>query len=378
MKKSIIIFALILSNIYLYSIKVEFIIDNSVYAYNGENSAHWEETRTTITYFENLLQPTLHISPNQAVHFKFGIGLLIPFDQESKILNYYPFVQTKLIFDKLQLTLGSLDGEHNFPAPILDPLVTITPQVRVISSSRIPIDYENFPVTGLFSHGKYEYGLALGWNTIGTGELYMNWQLADTTNHRERFDVGLIHTFDTLAVPIYVGLHYWHNGGHENPHPVWITENYVAAVGLRNKNFDILYIASYFLPDRDSHPEQNVFGEALYFTYSLHLKKWILQAELFISDELFADNHRFVSIEGGAFYRVPVYFGINIFREFEIHETTKLSIGFKNGTFLPYANQAYDGKDFRYDQMLKIDFKYIFDLTKKEKDVLHTDTNTYE
>ncbi|MCB0404690.1 MAG: hypothetical protein KDD51_07865, partial [Bdellovibrionales bacterium] len=57
---------------------------NSGYAYNGENDA-WAETRVTLTYFENLFEPTLLVDINPEIAFKVGAGLLIPFDQEQKV-----------------------------------------------------------------------------------------------------------------------------------------------------------------------------------------------------------------------------------------------------------------------------------------------------
>lgn len=353
----------------MFAVEAEFLIDNSVYAYNGESGTYWDETRYTITYFEDLFQPTLYIRMNERVSFKFGIGMLIPFNQEDKIINYYPYAQTRVDFENLWLELGSLSGNHDFPTPILDPLINMTPQIRVIATNRVPIPYEEFPVTGLFSHGKYEYGIALGWDALGTGELYMNWQLPDTTNHRERFDVGLTHnTADTLGVPLYAGLHYWHNGGHENLHTIWITENYVGAIGIRNDSMDILYLASYFLPDRDSHPEDNVFGHALYLSKTFSPGKWRIRPELFISGEFLNTNHVYISIEGDPFFRIPFYLGCNFYRDIELADGVVMTMKFVNGIFLPDTSGDYEWRNLRYDQCIQIDFEYGFDLGQNKEE----------
>jgi hypothetical protein len=339
---------------------VEFHLRNSAYAYNGENGTDWEETRYTITYFENLLQPTIVFHFNPSVKFSAGAGILIPFNQEEKIIDYYPYVQSQIKFAPFTLNLGSLDPEHNFPAPIMDPLIKLTPQIRVLTKSQVPIDYENFP-KGIFSHGNYEYGVQLkskGLLNADEGELYMNWQLPDTVNHRERFDVGLIYSIDCF-LPFYGGFHYWHNGGHENSHPVGITENYTAAAGLRNTNFSALYLASYFLPDRDSHPELNTFGQALYGEWNFNLFSLDFQLQGFISSQFIAPNQQFISIEGDPFYRVPLYLGLNIYKDWQIGPETIVRIGFINGTFLPYGT-FYNLLKIRYDQMIKIDMDYRF------------------
>lgn len=362
MKRSIVSLFIIMTTAALsYGTEVQAGIKNSGLAYNGENGTYWEQTRYTLTYFEDLIQPYLRIQFNSAVEFTGGLGLLVPFDQESKIANYYPYIQTKFHFDQATLILGSLDGNHNFPPFILDPLVNLTPEIRIQTESQIPIDYEFYKYSK-FSHGLYEYGLQYLWDlTIGKGEVYMNWQLADTDQHRERFDVGFIHSFD----PLYIGLHYWHNGGHENPHPISITEDYSGAIGLRNATFSLLYTASYFLPDRDSRPELNTFGQAIYGEYHFRFLEWDFELQGFVSDKLLVTNHQYITIEGDPFYRVPAYLGFNFYKTISFGKEVSLKLGFVNGAFLPNPGDVFNWKMIRYDQLLKADFDYRFELVKQ-------------
>lgn len=354
--KKIFVFFFFFLPVFIYGAEFKFGLKNWAYAYNAENDSDWEKTRTTMTYFEDVFQPTATLVLNSNVSLTFGVGFYVPFNQEEKLLNYYPVVSTVLDFDAVRVTLGTLDPDHDLPAPILDPLAKMTPQIRVISESQVPIDYEAYPVTGLFSHGMYEYGLAVNWDVIGTGELYMNWQLPDTTNHRERFDVGLAHRFE---FPLYTAVHYWHNGGHEHPHPVTITENYVAAAGIRTDKLNALYLASYFLPDRDVHPELNTFGQGLYFSYQFDLLKWTLQPELFVSSEFLWTNQQYISIEGDPFYRVPFYAGLNISRRWQLHEAFEVEVAFVNGIYI--ADRDHPGNvGVRYDQKLWTYLDYRF------------------
>lgn len=333
------------------SADTEFRLKNSAYIYNGENTSYWEETRTTITYLENLIQPYLVFTVSPGFILKAGAGFLIPFNQEDKVFAYYPYIQTRLESPEATLIMGSLDSGHDFPAPVLDPLSSMTPQVRVVSESQIPLSYETFPL-GLSAHGVYEYGLQLLWRTAaGSGEIYINWQLPDTVLHRERFDIGLIHSWELL----YGCFHYWHNGGHENPHPVSITENYTGAAGLKNQTFTALYLASYFLPDRDSNPGLNVFGHGLFGEYRLILFDFTVEFQGFVSGQLLNPDHRFVSVEGDPFYRAPAYAGINISRTWEIARDAALGIGFVNGLYLADPSRGWDGTGFRYDQKIRID-----------------------
>ncbi len=336
---------------------VDFNIFNSSYAYNGENGAYWEETRYTLTYFENLFQPYFTIKNSENLIFKAGIAFLIPYNQEDKIKNFYPYIQTKVINEGFEFIIGSLDNDHDFPPCILDPLVNLTPQIRVITKSQIPIDYETFPY-GIMSHGFYEYGLQIKYKK--NLDVYYNWQLPDNVFHRERFDIGLILNYNS----IYFATHYWHNGGHENPHPVEITENYVVAMGLRNTNFSLLYLISYFLPDRDSRPEMNVFGQAIYLEGNIYLFDFKFQGLLFLTSSFLNNNEKFISIEGDPFYRVPLYIGLNIERVIKISEDCNLRLGFVNGTFLPYIYVRWDPLMIRYDQKLQLTVDYTFSIVE--------------
>lgn len=341
---------------------VQFRLKNSAFIYNAENTAYWEETRTTVTYLEDLVQPYFVFTVNSNIEFRAGAGLLVPFDQEGGIAGYFPYVQSRFKANGWELILGSLDSDHDFPEPILDPLTAQTPRVRVLSKSQIPIDYEYFP-EGLDSHGQYEYGLQTRWDLFfGRGDLYINWQLADTVNHRERFDVGLIHSWEWL----YGAFHYWHNGGHENPHPVAITEDYTAAIGLKTTNFSVLYLASYFIPDREQNPQLNVFGEALYGEYRFDFFGFEIVLHGFVSDRLIMTNHQFISIEGDPFYRVPVYLGLDIFRSWEFDKDIVLKIGFVNGIYMAYPEQTYNWDSYRYDQSIRADMEFKFDLLQEK------------
>lgn len=338
--------------------KVDFCIYNSSYAYNGENGSHWEETRYTLTYFENLFQPYFKIEVSENLIFSIGVGILLPFSQEDKIKNFYPYFQTKIISDNLEFIIGSLDNSHDFPPPILDPLIQLTPQLRVITKSQIPIDYESFPA-GIFSHGFYEYGLQLKYsNELYFLDTYLNWQLPDTVLHRERFDIGLI----AKILWFYVGLHYWHNGGHENPHPVEVTENYTGAAGFKNDFFSALYLFSYFLPDRDAHPESNVFGQAIYISGKIEIYEFNIEPSLFVSSSFIYPEQKFISIEGDPFYRVPLYIDLNISKKFKLNENSNLELGFVNGTFLPYTDVQWEPVMIRYDQKIKVELNYKFSL----------------
>lgn len=334
---------------------------NSFYAYNGENHA-WEQTRITITYLEDLFQPYAEFELSEMLRFRAGAGLVIPMNQEQKIRAFYPYVQTQFQFPGWSMTLGSLEGNHDYPAPLLDPLVSLVPQIRLGSSDQVPIDYENFPETGKYTHGVYEYGLQFRWGntSLERGELYVNWHLPDTSNHRERFDIGLIERKLAAGLPWYLGIHYWHNGGHENSHAVSITENYTMGVGLRDDNFSALLLGSLFLPNRDGGGKI-IGGSALYFDYTYRIGAWKLQPILFVSDEFRNQANRFISIEGDPFFRVPFYVGLNVGATWKIVPECAIDFGLVNGFFQPTVMQEFNPNKLRYDQMLAVKVKYFFD-----------------
>jgi len=334
---------------------------NSFLFYNKENGA-WEETSITLTYFENLFQPFLEFNLGDKARFRAGAGLLVGMNQEEKVRKAYPFVQSRIFLsEESTFDMGSLDPVHDFPAPILDPLTALTPQIRLGDSTQVPITYESFPYTGKHSHGLYEYGVAYRWGGEGDGrgELYMNWQLPDTVNHRERFDIGFTMRKALIGLPWYAGVHYWHNGGHENPHPVEITENYQVAFGLRTDTFNFLALGSLFIPDR-SKSYLTKTGAAIYADYRLMWGDWFFQPVLFISDELRNRANQYVSIEGDPFFRVPFYAGLNLGTQWEVWKHCTLDLRFVNGFFQRSAAEGFRPTKARYDQMLRFQINYLF------------------
>ena len=365
---------------------VTFDIFNSSYVYDDENGNgngnNWDLTQYTLTYIQDIFQPYFTIKVNDMLSFKAGAGFLIDFNQESKIDNYYPYISTILNFGETTLTVGSIDNNHNMPAPLMDEASSITPDIRVtnhnhildgIYSNAAPGELSEFnPTLGEDTCGYYQYGGAFNWNTSCSlsGELYINWQEMDLSNavedHRERFDAALIESYDLLdAVPLYGCVHYWHNGGHETYHPVLVTENYTAAFGLRNTNFDILYLASEMYYDRDI-PSMSVFGQAIYLDYHIRFGDFDIQPEFFVSDSWMNPGDQFISVEGDPYFYTPLYAGINFYYNFyfDKERTTLCQMGFVNGTYIAAVNEPYSFDNIRNDFLLRVNFKYSFDIIK--------------
>lgn len=352
--------------------EVDFNLYTSSYAYNGENT-QWEETRTTLTYFENFTEASFKIKFNELIDVDLGMAVLLPFTFEfPDNVRFFPIVTSRIGNDAVQLRIGTLKGGHNLPAPIRDPLMDMTPVVRsTIDNTIIKDGPETYKYNDKFTHGYYEYGASFEWFKGGRGEIYMNWQILHTERHRERFDVGLTYALDFVS-PIftpYIGIHYWHNGGHEYPLVVntatgertpSITENYTGAIGINSKWLSILYLASYNIPDRDNNVTQ--FGHGLYLRGTIPVKNWFeIEPLMFVSGWYLNHNHRFISVEGDPFFRVPFYAGLNIKKEFVFDNGISLSLGFINGIFLTETGEVGG----RYDQALSFNFTYNIPVTKR-------------
>lgn len=352
--------------------EVDFNLYTSSYAYNGENT-QWEETRTTLTYFENFTEASFKIKFNELIDVDLGLAVLIPFTFEfPDNVRFFPIVTSRIGNDAVQLRIGTLKGGHNLPAPIRDPLMDMTPVVRsTIDNTIIKDGPETYKYNDKFTHGYYEYGASFEWFKGGRGEIYMNWQMLHTERHRERFDVGLTYALDFVS-PIftpYIGIHYWHNGGHEFPLVVntttgertpAITENYTGAIGINSKWLSILYLASYNIPDRDNNVTQ--FGHGLYLRGTIPVKNWFeIEPLMFVSGWYLNHDHRFISVEGDPFFRVPFYAGLNIKKEFVFDNGISLSLGFINGIFLTETGEVGG----RYDQALSFNFTYNIPVTKR-------------
>ena len=352
--------------------EVDFNLFTSSYAYNGENT-QWEETRTTLTYFENFTEASFKIKFNELIDVDLGLAVLLPFTFEfPDNVRFFPIVTSRIGNDAVQLRIGTLKGGHNLPAPIRDPLIDMTPVVRsTIDNTLIKDGPETYKYNDKFTHGYYEYGASFEWFKGGRGEIYMNWQILHTERHRERFDVGLTYALDFVS-PIftpYIGIHYWHNGGHEFPLVVntttgertpAITENYTGAIGINSKWLSILYLASYNIPDRDNNVTQ--FGHGLYLRGTIPVKNWFeIEPLMFVSGWYLNHDHRFISVEGDPFFRVPFYAGLNIKKEFVFDNGISLSLGFINGIFLTETGEVGG----RYDQALSFNFTYNIPVTKR-------------
>lgn len=370
MKKIILIIALIiLSCITAFSkTKIDFNIFSSSYAYNGENT-HWEDTLVTLTYFENFTEASFDFIFNDYVKLTLGGTIFIPFSLElPQGIRFFPIVTTELSNEYVRLRIGTLTGGHNLPDPIMDPLTKMTPYIRATKENmRMPNGTEEYKY-GKFTHGYYEYGISFEWFKGGQGEIYMNWQLMHTEKHRERFDVGLIHSLSFIEIfTPYIGLHYWHNGGHEYPFVQGapsLTENYSGAIGINSKELSILYMASYNILDRDNPKDTSKFGQGLYMSGNISVFGWFeVEPLVFVSSWYLDKKQKFISIEGDPFFRVPFYAGLNLRREFIFANGIELSLAFINGIFLTEKNEVGG----RYDQGLKFDFKQKFNIYDGEK-----------
>ena len=360
----IISFIIISFNLYS-AVTVDFRLFTSSYAYNAENTL-WTDTRTTLTYFENFTEGAFDIKFNDFITLRVGASVFFPFTFEfPQGIRVFPIVTTQLSNEYISLRIGTMTGGHNLPSPIRDPLMDMTPVVRSTpDNTLISKGPEEYKYNEPFTHGYYEYGASFEWFKGGKGEIYMNWQIQHNAKHRERFDVGLTYAMDfvhDIATP-YAAVHYWHNGGHEYPFvpgtPA-ITENYVGAIGLNSYYLTILYMASYNLADRDNEP--GVFGHGLFLRGTIPVKTWFeIEPIIFVSGWYINKNHKFISVEGDPFYRVPFYFGLNIKKDFVFDNGIVLGLGFVNGLFLNEKNQI----GIRYDQTLQFDFTYLVPVKK--------------
>ena len=367
MKYILQLFFITIISVNTYAIDVDFKLFNRGLAYNAENT-YWNETQVTLTYFENLTEASFGFHFNDFISLRVGGAVLIPFSLELPDgIRFFPFVQSQISNEYVSLTMGTLDSDHNFPAVLFDPMIKLTPYVRAsVNNLRMPNLNETYEY-GKFTHGFYEYGLSFKWFKGGTGELFMNWQLLHTENHRERFDVGLTYALDFIETfTPYIGARYWHNGGHEYPlvdgSPA-ITENYSGGIGVHSDMVSILYLASYNIVDRDFDLSNNEFGQAFYARVRFSVfGLFDLEPSVFVSSYYIDKNQRYISVEADPFFRVPFYFGLNIFRDWEFANGIELSLMFINGVFLTEDNSV----GIRYDQGINFDFTYKLDITKTD------------
>ena len=106
---------------------VDFRLFTSSYAYNGENTL-WEDTRTTLTYFENFTEGDFDIKFNDFISLRIGVSVFFPFTFEfPRGIRFFPIVTTQLSNEYISLRVGTMVGGHNLPSPIRDPLINMSP-----------------------------------------------------------------------------------------------------------------------------------------------------------------------------------------------------------------------------------------------------------
>ena len=331
---------------------------NIAYMYNNESVADtqvWDVTQIELTYFANLFEPTLSYSLGEVAHLRFGAGLYFTFDQETRFHTVFPIFQTRFHVGSIQWIFGSLENDHRLPSPILHPLVETEPRIRAREDGE----------GTRFSHGRYEYGAQMRVNTeLLWADVYINWQLLDTTLHKERFDLGASVFFRPGGVPLYFAGHYWHNGGRENPHAVPTTENYNFAFGFRDE-FSVLYFVSWDVPNRSDDSTQTL-GQALYLDYRIEFATVgdgtiSLRPLLWITDEWINSAHRYISQEGDLYFNMPLYVGFDVRGAFPIVKGLSFELGMVNGVFFPTINgNIRKTLKARFDQLVKVDFSYDF------------------
>ena len=118
-------------------------------------------------------------------------------------------------------------------------------------------------------------------------------------------------------------------------------------------------MASYNITDRDNNVTQ--FGHGIFLRGTIPVKTWFeIEPIIFVSGWYIDKKHKFISVEGDPFYRVPFYFGLNIKKDFVFDNGIVLVLGFVNGLFLNEENEI----GMRYDQTLQFDFTYLVPVKK--------------
>ena len=119
-------------------------------------------------------------------------------------------------------------------------------------------------------------------------------------------------------------------------------------------------MASYNFVDRDNQPA--VFGHALYLRGTIPVKTWFeIEPLVFVSGWYLNNDHKFISVEGDPFFRVPFYAGLNLKKEFKFDNGISLSLGFINGVFLTERGDV----GTRFDQTISLNFIYTIPVTKR-------------
>lgn len=201
----------------------------------------------------------------------------------------------------------------------------------------------------------YETGLQ--WFHTSTrflSEFWVNWQMLNTSEHREKFDVGFVERF-TLSGPLSIGgqLHVVHHGGQLFDAGQPVADSLAAAAGLilerdRPKlllvagprvfdqiNNELYFVNSRHTPDR-SDDTTKLNGRGIFYRSTIRWNSWRIHiirwwAKDFVKDE--GDpNYGFRHLDGSYSPLVGStrsYIEYGIFREYRLDESLTLEGGLK-------------------------------------------------
>ncbi len=319
---------------------------DQVNSFQGNNGYIWETIPTDQSQLlENIFIPTLSLKW-KFLTIKGGVGIYSPLQNSEIKFDYYPYAQLNLKFQEVQINLGILNANHNYPAPILDNVTFFAGRTRLIDRQEIAVN-----------HGFFEQGLQLRADYPNySGEIYFNFQTHRLKEQKSVFDYGTTQAIYVNNIPLYLSARNWQSFSlATNTENIF---NFIATVGFRNDYFNSLILFSYYRYENDNPIITSIRGEGLYLDYYYYTGDWIIQPQIWITSQFFWKTHQIISLEGDPFFRAPLYLGFNIYKLFKLTRSSQIKIILVNGGYLPTTDSEFYWKMIRYDQIVKFEWEY--------------------
>ncbi len=286
------------------------------------------------TFFGDHITLQTVYKPNDVISYTGGVFLGKTYGAEVSLEPVQPI----LTFhyqpgDNFSLTFGSLKKEgHTFLDAIFDDV----------------LQYTRPQETGFEIFAAYK---------PVRGNLWINWQLLNTPEHREKFDFGSITEITVKPVALDIQLHIIHRGGQlygSGP----VSDNYTSAIGITYPLpfFDECRISGHYLFSRDvpdrSIPSLTQDGSGVEGEIFINILKWKIFYSLWSGDKFYTED-------GDPFYQADSLMKLGFDRTFDITKKVNIILG---------ATSYYIDDNFTHSAKLLVNFGADFKMFQHRED----------
>ena len=279
------------------------LIDSESYFVNLEYSGEATRYREGETFFGQFFTLGGVYRPMPNLSLALGAFLGRTFGDEDELEEYQFYAQLKYEYeDWFALTIGNLDRDrHTFLDAIFDDTLKFDRPTE---------------------HGMELYG---GWKWLSQ-TAWINWQVINTEESREKFDVGAITKADLGIVDLDYQFHWIHRGGQLFSADAPVSDDFSMAIGgtvylpvpLVTVGLTAHYLYANVIPDRDE--DERLKGSGITFGAFAEYLGFKVWGNYWIGDDFYTED-------GDPFYQAPNHVTFGFSKTWEINDWFSVGVG---------------------------------------------------